>query len=88
VADLLDRDHFHSLFASLAEDKQTFARAFHIEDTIVYESVRADYERFAEARRVTMRCRMGRSGIWIIWRSRWVLKWGAFRRGRNGMRRF
>jgi len=48
VADLLDRDHFHSLFASLAEDKQTFARAFHIEDTIVYESVRADYERFAE----------------------------------------
>jgi adenylosuccinate synthase len=48
VADLLDRDHFHALFASLAEDKQTFARAFHIEDTIVYESVREEYSRFAE----------------------------------------
>jgi adenylosuccinate synthase len=48
IADLLDREHFHSLFASLAEDKQTFARAFHIEDNIVYESVREDYERFAE----------------------------------------
>ncbi|MCZ2151036.1 MAG: adenylosuccinate synthase [Bryobacterales bacterium] len=48
VADLLDRGNFRALYASLAEDKQTFARAFQIDGHIDYEKIRGEYEQFGE----------------------------------------
>ncbi|MBS1828058.1 MAG: adenylosuccinate synthase [Acidobacteria bacterium] len=48
VADLLDAENFHQFFAVLAEDKQTFAEAFHIDGQLDYAKIRADYEAFAE----------------------------------------
>ncbi|MCC6392384.1 MAG: adenylosuccinate synthase [Bryobacterales bacterium] len=48
VADLLDRGNFRALYATLAEDKQTFARAFQIDGHINYEKIRGEYEQFGE----------------------------------------
>ncbi len=48
VADLLDRTNFRALYASLAEDKQTFARAFQIDGHIDYDRIREEYEQFGE----------------------------------------
>lgn len=48
IAELLDREAFHAFYASLAEDKQTLARAFRIEENLDYDEVRRQYEHFAE----------------------------------------
>ena len=49
MADLLDTASFRCLYDALAEDKQTLARAFHVEGTIEFEKIRAQYEEYAEA---------------------------------------
>jgi adenylosuccinate synthase len=48
VADLLNTSHFEALYALLAEDKQTLARAFGITGEIHYNEILADYRRMAE----------------------------------------
>ena len=48
VADLLNANHFEALYALLAEDKQTLARAFGITGEIHYDEILTDYRRMAE----------------------------------------
>jgi adenylosuccinate synthase len=47
MADLLDTGSFRGLYDALAEDKQTLARAFHLDGTIEFEKIRVQYEEFA-----------------------------------------
>lgn len=47
VADLLDEENFRALYTALAEDKHTFAAAFHIDGELDYEQIRGEYEAFA-----------------------------------------
>jgi adenylosuccinate synthase len=47
MADLYDPDSFRDLFDTLAEDKQTLAATFKIEDPIDYKAIRARYEELA-----------------------------------------
>ena len=48
VADLLNTANFETLYALLAEDKQTLANAFGIKGVINYDEILADYKRMAE----------------------------------------
>ncbi|HUQ91838.1 MAG TPA: adenylosuccinate synthase [Bryobacteraceae bacterium] len=48
VADLLDIETFCEHYTLLAEDKQTFARAFHIDGKLDYHQIREEYRQFAE----------------------------------------
>ena len=48
MADLLDTESFPALFSDLAEDKETLASAFHLNETIDYRSIRRQYEEYAE----------------------------------------
>lgn len=48
IADLLNPQVFDTLYRYLAEDKQTIARAFHIEDQLDLDAIREDYKRMAE----------------------------------------
>ncbi len=48
VADLLNTGNFETLYALLAEDKQTLANAFGIKGVINYDEILADYKRMAE----------------------------------------
>ncbi|MEO8657376.1 MAG: adenylosuccinate synthase [Bryobacteraceae bacterium] len=48
IADLLDTQHFGSLFNLVAEDKLTIARAFQIEGTVDVEAVCLQYRELAE----------------------------------------
>ncbi len=48
IADLLNPPVFETLFQYLAEDKQTIARAFHLEDQLDLDRIREDYKRMAE----------------------------------------
>ena len=48
MADLLDTQHFNSLFNLVAEDKLTIAHAFHIEGTVDVEAVCRLYRELAE----------------------------------------
>jgi adenylosuccinate synthase len=48
VADLYDPESFRALYDTLAEDKQTLAETFHIQETIDYAQIRQQYEEFAE----------------------------------------
>lgn len=55
VADLLDRDNFHQLYASLAEDKQLIASAFQITETIDFQKIRDQYDLLADRIRPIVR---------------------------------
>jgi adenylosuccinate synthase len=48
IADLLNPAVFDTLFRYLAEDKQTIARAFHLEDQLDLDAIREDYKRMGE----------------------------------------
>jgi len=48
IADLLNPPVFDTLFRYLAEDKQTIARAFHLDDPLDLDAIREDYKRMAE----------------------------------------
>jgi adenylosuccinate synthase len=48
IADLLDTQHFNSLFNLVAEDKLTIAHAFHIEGTVDVEAVCRQYRELAD----------------------------------------
>lgn len=48
IAELLDRESFHHLFAIMAEDKKTIADAFGLAFDIDVPSLRTQYEEFAE----------------------------------------
>ncbi|HUS08555.1 MAG TPA: adenylosuccinate synthase [Bryobacteraceae bacterium] len=48
VADLLDSPDFEQMYADLADDKETIARAFHIENTIDFLKTREKYREYAE----------------------------------------
>jgi adenylosuccinate synthase len=47
MADLIDGG-FEDLYSSIAEDKQTIARAFHIDDKIDFAQIRAQYREYAD----------------------------------------
>lgn len=55
MADLLNPGVFDALYKMLAEDKQTLARAFQIEEKLDFEGIRADYRRMAERIRPLVR---------------------------------
>ncbi|MGB9609787.1 MAG: adenylosuccinate synthetase, partial [Bryobacteraceae bacterium] len=48
IADLLNPPVFDTLFRYLAEDRQTIARAFHVEEQLDLDAIREDYRRMAE----------------------------------------
>ncbi|GIU73835.1 MAG: adenylosuccinate synthetase [Bryobacteraceae bacterium] len=48
IADLLNPPVFDTLFRYLAEDRQTIARAFHVEERLDLDAIREDYRRMAE----------------------------------------
>ncbi|MCX7605534.1 MAG: adenylosuccinate synthase [Bryobacteraceae bacterium] len=48
IADLLNPPVFDTLYRYLAEDKQTIARAFHIQDQLDLEAIREEYRQMAE----------------------------------------
>ncbi len=48
IADLLNPPVFETLFRYLSEDKQTIARAFHLEDQLDLDAIREDYRQMAE----------------------------------------
>lgn len=48
IADLLNPPVFETLFRYLSEDKQTIARAFHLDDQLDLDAIREDYKRMAE----------------------------------------
>jgi adenylosuccinate synthase len=47
MADLIDGG-FEELYSSIAEDKQTIARAFHIDDKIDFAQIRSQYREYAD----------------------------------------
>jgi adenylosuccinate synthase len=47
MADLIDGG-FEELYSSIAEDKQTIARAFHIDDQIDFAQIRTQYRQYAD----------------------------------------
>jgi adenylosuccinate synthase len=55
IADLMDRETFRSLFASLAEDKTAIAKALGIYEEVDFGRVRDEYEGFAERIRPMVR---------------------------------
>ncbi|MFZ5928238.1 MAG: adenylosuccinate synthase [Acidobacteriota bacterium] len=48
IADLLNPPVFETLFRYLSEDKQTIARAFHLDDQLDLDAILEDYKRMAE----------------------------------------
>jgi adenylosuccinate synthase len=48
IADLLNPPVFDTLYRYLAEDRQTIARAFHVEEQLDLDAIREDYRRMAE----------------------------------------
>lgn len=48
IADLLDREVFGELFESLAQDKQTIAAAFHLDEKFDFREIHERYEGYAE----------------------------------------
>ncbi len=48
MADFIDRGQFHALYDLLAEDKQTLAKAFQVEEQIDFARIRDQYEEYAE----------------------------------------
>lgn len=55
MADLIDPEAFNELYRSLAEDKDTVARAFQIHDTIDFEEIHDQYLRYADRIRPMVR---------------------------------
>jgi len=55
MADLVEPEAFGELYRSLAEDKDTVARAFQIHDTIDFEEIHDQYLRFADRIRPMVR---------------------------------
>lgn len=55
MADLIDPEAFDELYRSLAEDKDTVARAFQIHDTIDFEEIHDQYLRYADRIRPMVR---------------------------------
>ncbi|MGH9631693.1 MAG: adenylosuccinate synthase, partial [Bryobacteraceae bacterium] len=47
IADLVNGDNFRQLYDELAQDKQTIANAFEIQDSIDFGAIREQYEQFA-----------------------------------------
>mgnify|MGYP005842032499 CR=1 FL=1 len=55
IADLMDRDSFDALFSAFAEDKQTLARAFSVDEAIDLQAVRGRYLEMADRIRPLVR---------------------------------
>src|SRR3984893_14809310 len=55
IADLYDRDTFHSLYDGLSEDKRLLAQTFNIQETIDYQAIWEQYLEFAERIRPMVR---------------------------------
>ncbi len=55
MADLVEPEAFSELYRSLAEDKDTVARAFQIHDTIDFEEIHDQYLRYADRLRPMVR---------------------------------
>ena len=47
VADLIDENVFAEMYQTLADDKQTIARAFHIEGTLDIQAIKQQYDGYA-----------------------------------------